>query len=396
MKNRKYILYISFFICIFSMLFIGLLLEKPLSYKAELTSTPVTVTSASSVKTASTELNPITELTPNNLKHGTEIFSDSELSPHLEQKKEILNSSVLSPKKTEHPILDKLVEQRFSEPLAECPDTFSKAMYCYDWLVENCTFGGGTVHMQDMYVFLGDCDYDGTDGTVVYDAYRILLTGQGVCDNYASALTVLYRYIGLEAYTVHGKAVLADETLMNHVWVAVKIGDEFYFFDPQVENAASKNGACTYALFCVDADELSYCTAYDLEKSTVEFHEFVCCAPLQAVCSVAKNRSEALSYYPKDVDAYGSVTRTYKIGYDVNNGAVPIEIDICGGNMPYNCTVKVEYVENGQFKSDILVQNSAVDSTLSTDWTPHDDTQAYRIAAEISDATGRNLTCILL
>ncbi len=395
MKNRKHILYALFFIGVFSVLLIGALLVKPLYNNAEPTSTLDTATNAANEKSTSTVQNPITELTPNNLKHGAEIFSDSEITTRLEQKKEILNSAALSPSGTAHPILENLVQNRFSEPLAECPDTFSKAKYCYDWLVENCTFGGGTVQMQDMYVFLGDCDYDGTDGTVVYDAYRILLTGQGVCDNYASALTVLYRYIGLEAYTVHGKAVLSDESLTNHVWVTVKIGDAFYFFDPQVENAASKNGACSYTLFCADADELPYCTAYDLEQSRLEYHGFICCAPLQAVCSVAQNRSEPLSYYPKDVDTYGSVTRTYKIGYDLNGDTVPIEIDISGGNMPYRCTVKVEYVEQGQFKSDILVESSEVSSSLSADFTPRDDAQAYRVAAEISDATGRNLTCIL-
>ena len=396
MKNRKCILCFSFFICILAMLFIGLAIEKSLSDKAESTNIPVTVTTAAADKSASIEQNLITELTPNNLKYGTEIFSDLELNSCLNRKKEILNSAALSPKKTGHPLLDNMVQQRFFEALANCPDTFSKAKYCYDWLIENCTFGGGTVQMQNMYVFLGDYDYDGTDGAVVYDAYRILLTGQGVCDNYASALSVLYRYIGLESYIVHGKAVLTDETLTNHVWVAVKIGNSYYFFDPQVETSASKSKNCSYALFCADANGLSYCTAYDLEKSISEYHGFECCASLQADCSISSTQSEAFVYRPGDVNAYGSVTRISKLDYHLNGDTVPIKIDICGGKMPYRCTVKVEYIENGQIRSNILVQNCEVNSTLSTDWTPCKDVATFRISPEILDATGRNLTCILI
>lgn len=395
MKKKLHVLYISAFICILVLLFIGATLEKPLKSKTEPTEMR---TALSTQADTSDAFLPVNELNPTNLKNGTVIFaeiSDLELNQQFARKKDILNSAALTPKLTNHPVLDNLVEQCFAEELSKLPDTFSKAKYCYDWLVQNCTFGGGTVFMQDMYVFLGDCDYCGADGAIVYDAYRMFQTRQGVCDNYASALTVLLRYIGLDAFPVHGKAILTDGTLTNHVWVSVQTDGQYYFFDPQVESSAAKGYACMYALFCADSDAVPYCTDYDLESEKDTFHDFSLSSSLTAACTVSSTHCDPLVYRPGDVNAYGSVIRYGKIDSNPNAQEVPIHLCVSGGTAPYRCTLTVEFVQNGKTIHAVLANAYETSETVSAVWKPPQGTERFCVIAEISDAENRNLTCVL-
>ncbi|MGN0519716.1 MAG: transglutaminase domain-containing protein [Candidatus Fimenecus sp.] len=398
MKKKLRIFCIAVGISCVVLLLIGAGLKKFSLSKLDAENIAKPETLGTEANTAVQLKNTILELSPSNLKGGTAVFSDisdSELKMQLDHKKDILNSVELSPTKTNHPLLDNLIEQRFSTNLQALPDTFSKAKFCYDWLLQNSNFGGGTVNMQDMYVFLGDCDYCGTDGAVVYDAYRMLLTGQGVCDNYASALTVLFRYIGLDAFAVHGKVQLANESLTNHVWVAVQINDTFYWFDPQVEAAATANGCCVYALFCADAENLPFYRTYDLAESCAAYHGFSLCRPLQVIFTAVGKTSEAFVYHPGEVNAYGDVVATMPLYFEVIDKTVPIELEICGGTAPYQCSIQSDYIQDGQRETVAVLENTQTNGKISTRWSPPPNAEIDSMVIRICDSEGRNLVCVL-
>lgn len=383
--------------CAVTIFFIAGFKKSPYSKGGKAHTTAETATEISRGDVTDTE-NPVLELTPVILKEGTSVFSEfsvSEINRQLEQKKEILNAAALSPTKTNHPVLDALVEQRFGSDLDSLPDTFSKAKYCYDWLIENTQFGGGTVNMQNMYVFLDDCDYSGTDGTVVYDAYRILLTGQGVCDNYASALTVLYRYIGLEAYIVHGKAVLANGTLTNHVWVVANINNTLYWFDPQIETSAAHKNSCKYALFCALPDSLPFYTDYSIPESCNAYHGFQLQNPMQVCCTLGTVSTATFTYKPGKVNAYGGVVQKITIPSGIPDGELPITLSLSGGAPPYQCTVQAEYRQNGKVVTQELLSTKTVTDTVMIPFTKPQGAQLRSIIVRTRDTSGRNLVCIL-
>lgn len=398
-KNKKAFIFSVIAVSCLAGVFFALFFQKsPYSKMKPLNSVKEMTTEFVSVSSAKTE-NTVTELTPDILKEGTLVFSEIsvlELNGPMEQKKEIINSAVLSPVKTNHPVLDNLIEQRFASTVNTLPDTFSKAKFCYDWLLENTKFSGGTVNMQNMYAFLGECDYNSTDAAVVYDAYRMLLTGQGVCDNYASALTVLYRYIGLNAFPVYGKAVLEDGNCNNHVWVAVEINGKFYCFDPQIEAAATRNGIYNYALFCIDAAKIPFYTDYSLTESSAAFGNFSLRQPMQAVCTVGQSAYTPIVYIPAEVNAYGEVVKKVMTVSDKPNGDVPITVSVCGGAQPYHCTVKAELQQNGQcITAEILENDSVTDSVTFCCKTPQNAEYNY-ITVRITDCEGRNLVVVFM
>lgn len=381
-------------LCVLTVFFVAGFIKPPYSKGGKALTTAESVSEISRPEVTDTK-NPVLELTPAILKEGQLVFSDisvSELNRQMEQKKEILNAAALSPTKTNHSVLDTLVENRFGKELDSLPDTFSKAKYCYDWLLENTKFSGGMVNMQNMYAFLGECDYNSTDAAVVYDAYRILLTGQGVCDNYASALTVLYRYIGLNAFPVHGKAVLENGNRDNHVWVCVEINGLYYCFDPQIEAAAARNSTHNYALFCVDGEKIPFYTEYSLTESDAAFGDFSFRQPMQVVCSVGPVEYTPIVYIPADVNAYGDVVKKVITKSAQPNTDAPITVSVCGGVQPYYCTVKAEYRQNGETVTTEVLSNATVTDSVTFCCKTPQNAEYNCITARITDSEGRNLS----
>lgn len=396
-KKRALLILSACLLCAVTIFFIAGFKKPPYSKGGKTLTTAETERESAQSDVSKAE-NPVLELTPAILKEGSAVFSEfsvSELCKQMEQKKEILNDAVLSPTKTNHPVLDALIENRFGKDLDSLPDTFSKAKFCYDWLVENTQFGGGTVNMQNMYVFLEDCDYADADGTVVYDAYRILLTGQGVCDNYASALTVLYRYIGLEAYIVHGKAILANGTLTNHVWVAVNINDTFYWFDPQVETSAAQKNDCKYVLFCVLPDALPFYTNYSIPESCNAYHGFQLQSPMQVCCTLGTVSKATFTYKPGEVNAYGDVIQKISVAVDASDSGFPITLSLNGGTPPYQCAAQAEYRQNGKAVTQELLPTKTVTDTVTIPFAKPQGAQIQCITVRTRDASGRNLVCVL-
>lgn len=114
---------------------------------------------------------------------------------------------------------------------------------CYDWLIQNCSYGSGTTLLSD-------------GGRIAEDAYSILVGRVGVCDNYSAAFMVLARMLGFDARLQNGETHLADGGYSGHAWCVINIHGVDYVFDPQVEDNIAAGGAIRYLRFCKTYDEV--------------------------------------------------------------------------------------------------------------------------------------------
>lgn len=73
--------------------------------------------------------------------------------------------------------------------------------------------------------------------------------GVGMCEDYAAALTLLLRGMGLEAQYVPGLTYSAEGNLMDHAWTIVRINGTWYHLDSQLEDNISRRGSVRYRYF---------------------------------------------------------------------------------------------------------------------------------------------------
>ena len=102
----------------------------------------------------------------------------------------------------------------------------AKMLYLYHYVCDKITYTD--------YEDLSDQDY-------LYDAVCL---GKTVCDGYSNMLALLFQMIGVDACEVMGSDIkLSDnpteeelEANVGHTWVAAKIGENYYHFDPTQED----------------------------------------------------------------------------------------------------------------------------------------------------------------
>jgi len=73
--------------------------------------------------------------------------------------------------------------------------------------------------------------------------------GVGMCEDYAAALTLLLREMGLEARYVPGLTYSAEGHLVDHAWTMVRIDGVWYHLDSQLEDNISRRGSVRYKYF---------------------------------------------------------------------------------------------------------------------------------------------------
>lgn len=115
---------------------------------------------------------------------------------------------------------------------------------CYDWLIQNCSYGGAPSDLDQ-------------GGWLAQDAYSILTQRVGVCDNYSAAFAVLARMIGFDARIQSGQTHRAAGGYTGHAWCVINIHGVDYVFDPQVEDNIAAGGAIRYLRFCKTYGEVS-------------------------------------------------------------------------------------------------------------------------------------------
>ena len=142
--------------------------------------------------------------------------------------------------------IDRVVQDtiaKFTEPgMGE----YEKAKAAFDYIIE-------TTHFLepvglDLWRIRGD--YKAPPSFVENRSLSVLLFNIGKCEDYAAALTLLLRGMGIEAEYVPGLTYSAAGTgLVDHSWTVAKIDGTWYHLDCQLEANISKRGTIRYRYF---------------------------------------------------------------------------------------------------------------------------------------------------
>lgn len=162
----------------------------------------------------------------------------------------LLNQETLHPQKTGWLELDQLIDNILSQAGADA-DTYTKLRYAYDYLVKNVVYSwegySFTTASVTAYNSFTNIDYtakmtyeEGLQKSIPDDmanrTYHILKDKQGVCYDYAIAIAVIARYIGIESYVHTGLFIFEpyyNYLSGHHGWSLLILGGEKYVFDPQ-------------------------------------------------------------------------------------------------------------------------------------------------------------------
>lgn len=287
------------------------------------TKAPVTTTRAptTTTKAPTTTKPPVTEQTP--------------VAANIQT---LLNSAPLRPLKTNSPTLDRLVDDIFDEILTDDMTTYEKVKACFDYLVNNCTYGTSFMWgLPDDVIYLSNYD-----ARIVMFGYAILNTNIGVCDNYSAAFVIMCRRIGLDAYEVGGTvSKKGSNERTGHAWTYINLNGTQYIFDPQVQ---SNNMQAPYFFFGKTYEQMG--TRYQLDDrentgyDDTTFADFECYETPDYNLSVtltlsADDRSEEHSCTQQGMSVSTSVHSANESMMTDDNGDVTITVTPSGGSGQY-------------------------------------------------------------
>ena len=184
----------------------------------------------------------------------------------------MIDACRLVPTKTGYTPLDDAVEKLFGEIFTPGMKTSEKVKTCYDWLIDNCSYGssGSFDHMSILlinpYLYPENGGYvrGGTTNFITYDtaasvrcaealsvsdAMSIFTDRIGVCDNWSSAFALMMRAIGLPCTPAACQAKNGS-SYGGHLLTVMTFNGVDYVFDPQIEQViADSYGYCYYGRY---------------------------------------------------------------------------------------------------------------------------------------------------
>lgn len=196
---------------------------------------------------------PTSQSVPENKESEMSQEQPVQSQPEVKEKsgsvQSILNSAALNPSKSGFGPLDTLLDNLFAQILTSDMNTYQKVKTCYDYLIQNCSYGMNE-RMFDYIEYL----FGGYGNEV--SAYGMLTGHVGVCDDYSAAFAAMTKAIGLDCRVVSGQTHKTDGGYTPHAWCVINIDGTEYVFDPQVEDNIAKGGAIQYYRFCKRYDEV--------------------------------------------------------------------------------------------------------------------------------------------
>ncbi len=186
---------------------------------------------------------------------------------NTEAVKTLLNSVELKPQRTGYPQVDASLEEIFA-PYAEA-DNYTKAKAAYDWTVTQVNYSWGPYSQNwapayDCFVPVYDLEYEeGLEEAIPFEvvnrSYHALTAHEGICYDYGALFALMARYLGFESFVHTGYFTFEagfGTGAGHHGWAEIKIGEEYYIFDPQREYRMCGNGVnkIDYLYFCIDED----------------------------------------------------------------------------------------------------------------------------------------------
>ncbi len=131
-------------------------------------------------------------------------------------------------------------------------DPAEKVRCIYEYLVCSCFFADpvGT----DVWQIRGDPDEVPT--FLELHALSPLAFNLGSCEDYAAAMVLLCTRAGIEAEYLPGLTYSVEGELVDHAWALVKIKENWFHVDPQLERNIVHNGVLRYRFFMKDDDSM--------------------------------------------------------------------------------------------------------------------------------------------
>ena len=186
---------------------------------------------------------------------------------NMEEIKALLNSVELNPQRSGYPQVDAILEEIFA-PYADA-DNYTKVKAAYDWTVQEVNYSWGPYSQDwapayDCFVPVYELEYEeGLEEAIPFEvvnrSYHALVEHEGICYDYGALFALMARYIGFESF-VHTGYFIFEEGFGtgsgHHGWAEIKIGEEYYIFDPQREYRMCGNGVneIEYLYFGIDED----------------------------------------------------------------------------------------------------------------------------------------------
>lgn len=310
----------------------------------------------------------------------------------------IINGASLHPMKTNNPKLDSLVQKVLASCTTSNMSTYEKVKAVYNYIIKHTTYKQNIISIEQVHSFVGDHPYlTYNDSYVAYDAYVLLSTGYGVCDNYAAAFTVLTRAIGLESYRVGGQVESYSGGYTGHAWNNVKINGKMYLFDAQIEdNDFDRNGSIRYIYFCRTDSELAGMYRYDSYHTPESFGNF-------ALASTLKVKS-TVKFGDKKVSVTNSQMKPNSSFFSSSNESdetleyvgqklpkLSVTFDIVSGTAPYKLTFTVTRYKTG-VPTTLYTDSKTINYGSHTfSYTP-DEFGDYEVSYSLSDNSGREIS----
>ncbi len=150
-----------------------------------------------------------------------------------------------SPSGQSHPYLEKLVSEIVEEITTPAMSDYEKAKAAFDYIITHVSMGEPIG--LDLWRVHGG--WDAPIPFVEQRALSPLRFGVGMCEDYAAALTLLLRGMGLSSEYVPGLTFSAEGHLVDHAWTMVQIDGVWYHLDSQLEDNISRRGSVRYKYF---------------------------------------------------------------------------------------------------------------------------------------------------
>ncbi len=148
-------------------------------------------------------------------------------------------------RETPHPYLKTLLEETAASLVTPGMSQYDRAKAAFDYMIRN------TIMEEPVGPELWRV-HGGGDQPVPFVEQRALSPlrfGAGMCEDYAAALTLLLRELGLQAQYVPGLTYSAEGHLVDHAWTVVEIDGVWYHLDSQLEDNISRRGVVRYKYF---------------------------------------------------------------------------------------------------------------------------------------------------
>ena len=161
----------------------------------------------------------------------------------------LINSQTLNPYRSEFTPAYEEVDKLFAQIFTDGMTTYDKVKACYDYLINNCSYGNNELMMDYIDYYFYGYKYE-------VSTYGMLKGKIGVCDDYSAAFSVLMKAIGLDCYVVGGQTAKSGGGYTGHAWCEMNLNGTIYVFDPQVDDNIAKGGAIKYYRFGKTYDQV--------------------------------------------------------------------------------------------------------------------------------------------